>query len=330
MTRNKPYALVSLIAYRRGAFTLIELLVVIAIIGVLIGLLMAEVQNVRAAAARLDCQNRVKQLALALHLHHDGRQAFPPGHRSILHPDRMPFSGWAVSILPYVEQPALHQAAVDAYRVDLMPFPPSPHAGLSTVAPLFLCPTDGRITTAQVSQRTNTLAAFTSYLGVAGRDAVKARDGMLYQDSATRLSDVPDGTSNTLLLGERPPSHDYSSAGGTRGLDSSSTGSADLVLGVREPNLQPIMSGSPCGPGNYPFRAGAGVPRPVRHVPLLVAAFGRRQLRLRRWLGAVSALFGRSHHARTRHARGLGDGRGSGLDAPSRAKMQTAAGNTGG
>ncbi len=242
----------------QSAFTLIELRVVIAIVAILIGLLLAAVQNVRAAAARLKCQNNVKQLALALHLHHDARHVFPPGHRSILQRDRMPFSGWAVSILPFIEQPALPQMAGDAYRAELIPFPPSSHAGLSTVAPLFLCPTDGRIITAQVSQRTNTLAAFTSYLGVAGRDAVKARDGMLYQDSATRLTDVPDGTSNTLVLGERPPSHDFQFGWWYAGTGQRLTGSADLVLGAREPNLQPIMSGSTCGPGNYPFRAAKG------------------------------------------------------------------------
>jgi prepilin-type N-terminal cleavage/methylation domain-containing protein/prepilin-type processing-associated H-X9-DG protein len=240
------------------AFTLIELLVVIAIIAILIGLMLAAVQNVRAAAARLDCQNRVKQLALALHNHHDTRSTFPPGHRSLFHRDRMPFSGWPVSILPFVEQPALHQAAVDAFRFKPIPFPPNPHPGLSTVVPVFLCPTDGRIATAQVSQRTNTLAAFTSYLGVAGTDAVTARDGMLYQDSATRLTDVPDGTSNTLLLGERPPSHDYQFGWWYAGVGQQLTGSADLVLGAREPNLQPIMTGSVCGPGNYPFRAAKG------------------------------------------------------------------------
>ncbi len=130
------------------------------------------------------------------------------------------------------------------------------------VVPAFLCPSDGRVTSAQVSQKTKTLAAFTSYLGVAGKDAVTARDGVLYQRSATRFADTTDGLSCTLMLGERPPSADFQFGWWYAGAGQLASGSADLVLGVREPNLQPIVSGSPCGPGNYPFRPAAGFDDP--------------------------------------------------------------------
>lgn len=241
---------------RSRGFTLIELLVVIGIVAVLMGLLLSAVQKVRGAAARTQCQNTARQLGLALHMHHDARHALPPGHRSPAHSARMPYSGWCVAVLPYLEQLALASRAEAAFRANPNAF--SPHPDLNTVVPAFLCPADGRVTTAQTSARTKNVVAFTSFLGVGGRDAVTARDGVLYQDSAVRFADVTDGTSSTLLLGERPPSADFQFGWWYAGAGQQLTGSADLVLGVREPNLQPIASGSECGPGRYPFGPASG------------------------------------------------------------------------
>jgi prepilin-type N-terminal cleavage/methylation domain-containing protein/prepilin-type processing-associated H-X9-DG protein len=247
---------------KRQGFTLIELLIVIAIIAILMGLLLSAVQKVRSAAARVKCQNTAKQLGLALHNYHDTRQVFPPGHRSFNHPDRMPFSGWCLSVLPFVEQQAIASQAEAAFRASAYPFGPplgaAPHPHLSTVVPAFLCPADSRVLTPQTSQVTKTVVAFTSFLGVAGLDAASARDGVLFQNSATRLTDITDGTSNTLLLGERPPSADFQFGWWYAGAGQQLTGSADLVLGVREPNLQVVATGSACGPGRYPFRAAGG------------------------------------------------------------------------
>ena len=94
----------------RAGFTLIELLVVIAIIAVLIALLVPAVQKVREAAARAQCQNNLKQIAIGLHNHNDTHKKLPPG--SVDGPfggdawahDR---SNWLHFILPYVEQPAI-------------------------------------------------------------------------------------------------------------------------------------------------------------------------------------------------------------------------------
>ena len=241
----------------RRAFTLIELLVVIAIVSILMGLLLSAVQKVRGAAARAQCQNALKQLALALHNYHDTRHAFPPGHRSLAHPDRMPYTGWTLSVLPHLEQQALATQAEAAFRANANAFAP-PHPHLNTVARAFLCPADARVLTPQTSGRTKNVVAFTSYLGVAGLDAATTRDGTLFQNSNTRFADITDGTSNTLLLGERPPSADFQLGWWYAGVGQLLTGSAEMVLGAREPNLLPITSGSDCGPGRYPFRAAGG------------------------------------------------------------------------
>jgi prepilin-type N-terminal cleavage/methylation domain-containing protein/prepilin-type processing-associated H-X9-DG protein len=240
---------------RGRAFTLLELLVVLAILGVLIGLLLPAVQKVRDAANRTRCTNNLKQIGLALHQYHDANNGLPPGQRSLTNPDRLPYSGWTLSILPYVEQGALHQAALAAYAASSNPFRPTPHPGLSAPVWLFACPSDPRTPGPLTSQRSNELVAFTCYLGVSGQD-YSTRDGVLFQDSRVRIADITDGTSNTLLLGERPPSADLQFGWWYAGVGQKGTGSADLVLGVLEQNLQPVSSTSSCGPGAYSFSPG--------------------------------------------------------------------------
>lgn len=239
---------------RRSAVTLLELLVVFAVIAILMGLTLAAVQHARASAARLQCQNNIKQIGLALYQYHDTYQVFPPGHRSRRNPDGMPLSGWPVSILPYLEQVSLEVNARDAYRKVPVPFLNPPHTGLAIPVPVFICPSDNRIATTQFAPRSKISVAFTSYLGVSGRD-YSTHDGVLFQDSHIRLPDITDGTSNTLLLGERPPSKDFQFGWWYAGTGQKFTGSLEMTLGAVEQNLLPAWF-KLCPPGSYPFMPG--------------------------------------------------------------------------
>jgi prepilin-type processing-associated H-X9-DG protein/prepilin-type N-terminal cleavage/methylation domain-containing protein len=245
MTRRPP-------ADARPGFTLIEMLVVFGVVAVLAALLVPAVQRAREAAARASCQNNLKQLALALHQYHNVSGAFPSGWRSAKFPRGMSFSGWELSVLPYLEQAPLYAAAQTSYAANPNPLNNPLHAELSVPLKVFACPSDARTPGPQVSLQTQTLAALTSYLGVCGQN-YSSQDGVLFPDSQVRLGDITDGTSMTLMLGERPPSADMQFGWWYAGAGQNGTGSADLILGVHEANLLPILPGSPCGPGTYTF-----------------------------------------------------------------------------
>src|SRR6266851_9791333 len=122
---------------KRQAFTLIELLVVIAIIGILIGLLVPAVQKVREAAARAQCQNNLKQVALAAHNYHDSYRRFPPANGD---PPMFPVtSPWVVLVAPYLEQGAVANRWPGAgYPKSLV----ENDALVATVIPSLICPSD--------------------------------------------------------------------------------------------------------------------------------------------------------------------------------------------
>ncbi len=209
-------------------------------------------QKVRAAASKTACQNNLKQVALGLHGYASIHQALPPGHRS-LNSKRLRLSGWPLSVLPHIEQEALHAQAERAYQASPLPFFDPPHTGLHTVVKTLACPADPRIAASQRTLVTRNTVAFTSYLGVSGRDCAAA-DGALYQDSQVRLASVADGTSNTLLLGERPPAADLQYGWWYAGTGQLLTGSGDMILGAREANILPARPGAPCRSGVYAFQ----------------------------------------------------------------------------
>ncbi len=238
--------------YSRPGFSLVELLVVLMIVGVLFGLLAAAVQRAREAAARTRCANQLRQLGLAAHAYHTAMGALPAGVSSNVRQNPYPYVSWLNRLLTYLENEPLWKQTVDSYGVSRIPWTTPPHAGLDTVVSLFVCPSDGRILRAETSHGYH--VAFTSYLGVLGTD-YRARGGCLYADSAVRLADVADGTSNTLLAGERPPSADLYYGWWYAGAGQDNAGSCDMLLGASERNSRGAEFHS-CPDGPYAFAPG--------------------------------------------------------------------------
>ena len=185
--------------FRRG-FTLIELLVVIAIIAILIGLLLPAVQKIREAANRMKCSSHLKQLGLASHHYHDTNNSLPP---AIAHPGRDGrYTSLFVELLPYFEQQPLHDHWNFTTPLANVGPPGSP---ASTVLAILICPS-AAVNPNPVTFGTSAYGV-TCYAGNAGTisypESKVTQDGMFHANSAVALTDVTDGTSNTVLFGER-------------------------------------------------------------------------------------------------------------------------------
>jgi prepilin-type N-terminal cleavage/methylation domain-containing protein len=209
---------------RRAAFTLIELLVVVAIIAVLIALLLPAVQQAREAARRSQCKNNLKQLGLAMHNYHDTFGAFPPGWIAATRgvgPDvngGLNGFGWGAMILPMMEQAPVYNQFRFEYSMTDATGTPSNRSLLATPLPTFRCPSDPAPGTWQMLNPTGTTTiaevASTNYIALFGLRAIEEcyllppgqacrAEGIFYHNSRVRMADITDGSSQTLMMGER-------------------------------------------------------------------------------------------------------------------------------
>ncbi len=243
---------------RRG-FTLIELLVVIGISAVLMGLLLSAVQKVRESAARASCQNQLKQLALGLTQYHNDHGRFPLGWGQGRGSLPMYASGWGLHLLPYIEQSEILTRAIEDYQNQQKPWWTN-HGGLSTPIPTFQCPSDSRVERAQITKWHKITVAHTSYLGVSGTTNA-GRDGVLVSLDpegflgGVSFSSILDGTTNTIMLGERPPSVDLEYGWWYAGHGFDGFGGADMIMGVREILPRFGSNTGSCPPGPYTFQS---------------------------------------------------------------------------
>jgi prepilin-type N-terminal cleavage/methylation domain-containing protein len=204
MNRPQPFG-----PRARAGFTLIELLVVIAIMGVLVGMLLPAVQKVREAANRLQCQNNLKQIGLAFLQHHDTYHSFPTGGwywysvPTYVAGNGPPATGarqqagWAFQILPFLEADNVWNGG--GARTDL----DRQVATISTTIPVYFCP----------SRRPPQTVTFSDPLVLSGLAVThglcdyggsnREGTGVVRRFSPTRLAEITDGTSNTMMVGEK-------------------------------------------------------------------------------------------------------------------------------
>lgn len=198
---------------RRSAFTLVELLVVIAIVAVLVALLLPAVQAARESARRAQCVNHLKQIGIACHNYHEAIRSLPPGYCAAGAytdgaTDTTPGWGWAAYLLSYIEQCPVFESMNFNLPIE---HPANARAVQTRIVP-YLCPSDivggGSYTVPDDAGKIVIIAAPASYAACVGSDesnvSAAIGNGVFYRNSGTRFADILDGTTCTILAGEKP------------------------------------------------------------------------------------------------------------------------------
>ncbi|QDT89424.1 DUF1559 domain-containing protein [Gimesia algae] len=247
---------------KRG-FTLIELLVVIAIIAILIALLLPAVQQAREAARRSTCKNSLKQIGIAIHNYADTHRVFPLGNVNTASSTTDYNWAWSTFLLPFVDQAPLYNT-INPNGGLLMPvatftYGTTPNA-LQTAIPVYRCPSSivPVVNNLRTDGSNNGYGAL-SYPAVSGHIAsltgtpvyTYQYKGSFYPRSSVRFRDFTDGTSNTILVGERAFQQTGSTitqpsaaiwAGGRTNGTGSTTGTITSTVGGLEQDTTGVVS----------------------------------------------------------------------------------------
>lgn len=201
-------------ASNRRGFTLVELLVVIAIIGILIGMLLPAVQQVREAARRTTCANNLTQIGLAMHNYEFAFGNLPPGTVDKKGPIQNVAVGqhvsWTVQLLRFLE----HNGVADNFDISIGTYAGPNASARAEALPVFLCPSQ------YLTHDKNLTVGLSHYAGC--HNSVEApidvdNNGLLFLNSSVNYGDIYDGASHTILVSEITPLvTDLGWASGTR------------------------------------------------------------------------------------------------------------------